>query len=270
MDVRSRGVALAAALGMVVLVPGVSHAETGDAALAALAAANTATITAARSGIDVVQQVTFSRGTELGDFTPRMYASVPGGTRLRVHATASADGSGYTSVRFQPSGRLLAAGGIDPASMAPWATLRLVFPDVRSDARRAGLNDRTALTGVSPEDVLDSAIVSEPARLAADLVLPPYAGSGDEGWTTIETIPQADGTTVIRGSIRAGVPASDGEDRCTRPLVELTVGPDNVARSSRWTETCPGAGTRTYRAVAVYGPQTPQPPTRPRADASVL
>ena len=86
--------------------------------------------------------------------------------------------------------------------------------------------------------------------------------------TTVATTAQPDGTTVITGSIRAGVPASDGEDRCVRPLVEMVVGPDLVTRSSRWIETCPGRGTREYRATATYGPQVIQPPTRPRLAAS--
>lgn len=261
-------------VGTVVLSGAVAGATPAPAdttpELDALAAAVLATGTAIASGVDVVQTVTFTGRTRLTEFTPRIYATVPGGTRLRVHATVDAEGASYLSVRYQPSGRLLAGAGIDPTTSLPWATLLLLYPDARARARAAGLSDRTALIDVRTGLLLDTAPVAAPTRTAANLLLPPYADDGDEGWTTITVLPQPDGTTVFRGSIRAGVPATDGEDRCTRPLVEFTVGPDNVARSSRWTQTCPGTGTVTYRATATYGPQNVQPPTRPRRAASTV
>ena len=116
--------------------------------------------------------------------------------------------------------------------------------------------------------VRDGYVVDEPLISASRLILPPYSGSQDEGWTTVTVTPRVDGTRLISGTIRAGVPASDGEDRCVRPLVEMVVGPDDVTRSSRWIETCPGRGTREYRATATYGLQPIQPPTRPRESAS--
>ena len=193
---------------------------------------------------------------------------MPAGARVRVHLTANADDSSYTSVRRQPSGRLLGGAGRETAAAAPWATVSMLLDSPRDAARAAGAPDRTALTGVDPDLVRDYFIVTDPLTDAARLILPPYAGSQDEGWTTVSTTPRADGTTLITGTIRAGVPASDGEDRCVRPLVEMVVGPDNVTRSSRWIETCPGRGTREYRATATYGPQAIQPPTRPRAAAA--
>lgn len=264
--VCAAGVAVAAVL----MSATPASADAVDEAFEALYRATQATATAARSGVDVVQSVRFSRSTDLSVLDPRVNASVAAGTRLRIHSTVDTDGTSYLSVRFQPSGRLLAGAGTDPITAAPWATLRMLRGDALAEARRAGLIDRTALTDVPVDAVLDSYVVEEPLIVALRLILPPYSGSGDEGWSTIEALPQPDGTTIIRGTIRAGVPASDGEDRCTRPLVELTVGPDDVARSSRWTEACPGEGTRTYRAVALYGPQDVQPPTRPRRAADAV
>jgi hypothetical protein len=238
--------------------------------LLVLEAAIDATVAAAAGGIDVVQTARYSGRTRLADSKPRIYATVPAGTRLRTHTTAAADGSGYTSVRFQPSGRRLAAGGVDPSTRESWATLLLLYPAERTTARAAGLRDRTALVGIDPENVLDYWIARAPKSTALGLLFPPYATSGDEGWTTIDVLPQADGTTVVRGTIRDRVAASDGEERCTRPLVEVTVGTDGVITSSRWITQCPGRGTTRVDSVATYGPQVPQPPTRPRAPASVL
>ena len=260
--------ALVAAAGVLALPAPVAADETPE--LLALEAAIDATVAASRSGIDVVQTARFSGRTRLADARPRVYATVPAGTRLRTHTTAAADGSGYTSVRFQPSGRLLAAGGVDPGTGEPWATLLLIYPEERATARAAGLSDRTALVGIDPEIVLDSGIAQAPRSTALGLLFPPYATSGDEGWTPIDVLPQADGTTVIRGTVRDRVAASDGEERCTRPLVEVTVGADGVITSSRWITRCPGQGTTRVESVATYGPQVPQPPTRPRAPASVL
>lgn len=262
---------VAAVMSATLVLAAAPASADSTAELDALDAAVHATAAAMAGGVDVVQTLKFSQSTRLTEFRPRVYARVPAGSRVRVHATVGADGTSYFSVRYQPSGRLIAGAGVDPSTSAPWATLLMLFPDARARARAAGLADRTALTDVSPDDLLDSSTVRAPVAVAADLLLPPYADAYDEGWTTIRVLPQADGTTIIRGSIRAGVPASDGEDRCTRPLVELTVGPDNVARSSRWTQTCPGQGTVTVRATAVYGSQDVQPPTRPqRAASSVL
>jgi hypothetical protein len=241
----------------------------------ALANAVRATYAAAAAGIDVEELITYSTPFSLRDSVPRVNMTLRAGSRLRFHITAAPDGSSYTSVRLMPSGRLLGAAGVDPVSGEPWATVSMLLADAQARARRAGLSSRTALIGVSPDDLLSDSYVTDPSRLAVNILLPPYANSGDEGWSTIETIPQPDGGMIIRGSIAPGVAASDGEDRCRRPLVEMTVGPDMVVRSSRWQETCPrgdvlAAGTRTYQVTAQYGPLTPKGPTSPSRPASVL
>lgn len=256
------------AVGIILASVAPAAADTADDDFEALFLATQATAAAARSGVDVVQTVRFSRATDLRGLDPAVSGTVPAGTRLRIHSTVADDGSAYLSVRYQPSGRLLAGAGIDPSAGAPWATLRLLTGPARAEARRAGLPDRTALTDVPVRAVADRSVVEEPLGVALELLVPPYASRRDEGWTTIERLVQPDGTTVIRGSIGSGVAATDGEDRCVRPLVEVTVGPDSVIRSSRWIETCPGEGTRTYAAVAEYGPQDVQPPTRPQRPAS--
>ncbi len=181
----------------------------------------------------------------------------------------NADSAYYVSVRYQPSGRLIGAAGRTAAGAPLWATVRMLTDDAAADARAGGASDRTALTGITDRSLLmDYDLGRAPGPSPSGLILPPYSGAQDEGWTIVTTTPLADGTTLISGTIRASVPASDGEDRCVRPLVEMVVGPDGVTRSSHWIETCPGRGTREYRSVATYGPQPIQPPTRPRMAAS--
>lgn len=244
-------------------------ADTEDPALDTLTAAARATSAAIATGVDVVTTVSFSRSADLrSSFTPQVAAVAPAGARVRVHLTANADGSSYTSIRRQPSGRLLGGAGRETAAAEPWATVSMLLDAPRATARASGLPDRTALTGVDPDDVRDSYVITQSLIDASRLILPPYSSAQDEGWSTVRITPRADGTTLISGSIRAGVPASDGEDRCVRPVVEIVVGADLVARSSRWIETCPGRGTRQYRSVATYGPQAIQPPTRPRVPAA--
>jgi hypothetical protein len=268
-SVRRGVAAVVVAVGLVAVAPASAGADTGDPALDTLTAAARATSTAIATGVDVVTTVSFSRSTDLrSSFIPQVAAVVPARSRVRVHVTANADGSSYTSVRRQPSGRLLGGAGREASGAAPWATVSMLLDGPRGEARSAGVPDRTALTGVDPDDVRDSYILTDPFVDAARLVLPPYSRSQDEGWSTVSVTPGPGGTTVISGTIRAGVPASDGEDRCVRPLVEIVVGPDLVARTSRWIETCPGRGTREYVSVVTYGPQAIQPPTRPRVPAS--
>ena len=259
-----------AAACVLAAVPAPASAVSPDDEYEALAQVTRATGAAVAAGADVIQTVHYGARSSLADETPRVAATVRAGTRVRIHSTVGGDGSGYVSVRYQPSGRLIAAAGIDPATSSPWATLRMLHPGDRAAARAAGLADRTALTGVPVDSVLDRWSVTNPAGVATGHLLPPYAASYDEGWTTITMTPQPDGTTVFAGSIRGSVPASDGEDTCARPLVEVTVGPDRVARSSRWIEKCPGQGTRIYETTAAYGPQDVQPPTRPRRPASTV
>lgn len=261
---------VAVSAGAVLLAAPPALADTADDAFEALFQATRATSSAAAAGIDVVQSVRYGSTANLSVQNPQVSATVPGGSRLRVHSTVGADGAAYLSVRFQPSGRLLAAAGVDPESMAPWATVLMLDRAARAQARRAGVPERTVITDVPASAVLDPRAVDAPLASALRLLLPPYASSLDEGWTTIEVLPQPDGTTVIRGSIRSRPAASDGEDACARPLVEVTMGVDSVVSSSRWTEVCPGEGTRTFSAVASYGPQTVQPPTRPRRAADAV
>jgi hypothetical protein len=247
-----------------------AHADTGEPARAVLEAADLATRAAVATGVDIVQTVTFDRRSSLRTgFTPMVGASVPAGSRLRVHATVNPDSAYYLSVRFLSSGRLIGSAGRTAAGAPLWATVSMISSEAAAHARAAGASDRTALTGITDPDLLREYFLGrEPGIVAQDLILPPYSGALDEGWTVVTTSPRADGTTLISGSIRASVPASDGEDRCVRPLVEMVVGPDGVTRSSHWIESCPGRGTREYRAVATYGPQPIQPPTRPRKAAS--
>lgn len=116
-----------------------------------------------------------------------------------------------------------------------------------------------------------------PSNLAQRVLLPPLTSAGMAyTWTTLESIPLADGGTLFRGSIPAVV--QDGQegdevDTCVRPLVEITVGPDMVIRSSRWRETYQRggtrpAGTRTYESTAKYGPILVEGPVSPSSSAS--
>jgi hypothetical protein len=216
--------------------------------------------------------VTFDRRSSLRTyFTPMVGATVAAGTRVRVHATVNSDSAYYVSVRRQPGGRLIGASGRTAAGAPLWSTVSMLSSDLAATAHAHGVGDRTALTGITDPDVLREYFLGrEPLLVANDLILPPYAGAMEEGWTFVTTTPQADGTVLISGSIRASVPASDGEDMCVRPLVEMVVGPDNVTRSSHWIETCPGRGTREYRVVAAYGPQPIQPPTNPHVAVSSI
>lgn len=263
------GAAIALAL-LSALAGAPASADTGEAARAQLAAAVHATEAAAATGVDIVQLVTFSRRSGLRTwFTPMVGATVPAGSLVRVHATVNAGSAYYASVRLQPRGTLIGASGRTVAGAPLWATVGMLGNDSAATARAGGASDRTALTGIADPDLLREYFLGrEPVLIAQKLILPPYAGAQEEGWTIVTTTLRADGTTLISGSIRASVPASDGEDMCVRPLVEMIVGPDAVTRSSHWIETCPGRGTREYRAVAVYGPQPIQRPTRPRMPAS--
>lgn len=258
-------IACTAVLSTAVLGATPAPADTGMAALEQLDAAVRATSTAAATGIDVIQTVSFDRASRLRTFRPRLDVAVGAGARLRVHATVNADEAFYLSVRQQPGGRLVAAAGRETASSLPWATASML------DDPPAGVSARTALTGLPRDAYLyDSSLPGNPSVVASSLVVPPYADSFDEGWSDVVSSTQADGSTLITGNVRAGVPASDGEERCTWPSVQVVVGPDGVILSSRWVQNCPGQGTRTFRSVAVYGPQTIQPPTRPRLAASTV
>jgi hypothetical protein len=252
-------------MGSALLGASPATADTGMAALRQLDAAVRATGTAAGSGVDVIQTVTFDRAGRLRTFTPRMDVPVSAGTRLRVHATVDSDQSYYLSVRKQPSGRLVGAAGREPAASSPWGTVSML------DRRPPGVSARTALTGL-PDDAYFSELnlPDNPLTLALKLLVPPYASAFDEGWSDVESSTRPDGSVVISENVRAGVPASDGEDRCSRPSVEVVVGIDGVISSSRWVQSCPGEGTRTFRAVAIFGPQSIQPPTRPRLVASTV
>ena len=250
-----------------VATPG--HAATGMAALRQLETAVNATRDAAATGIDVVQTRRFDRTTSLRELTPRMEMSVPGGTRLRVHATVNPDSAYYLSVRRQPSGALLGSAGREVAAETAWATVSMLDSADALDARRAGVSARTALTGLPLSlDLYELYLPRDPGVVAIDLILPPYADAFDEGWQNVVSTVRTDGTTVIRGSVPPGAAASDGEDRCSRPLVEVTVGTAGVITSSRWTETCPREGTRRYAATAAYGLQPIQPPTSPARSAA--
>jgi hypothetical protein len=240
-------------------------ADTGMAALEQLDAAVRATTEGAGTGIDVIQTATFDRAGRLRTFTPRMDVPVSAGTRLRVHATVNPDASYYLSVRTQPSGRLVGAAGRQPGASPPWGTVSML------EKRPAGVSAGTALTGL-PDDAYFSELnlPDNPRVVALRLLLPPYASSFDEGWSDVVSTTRPDGRLVISGNVRAGVPASDGEERCTWPSVRVVVGPDGVISSSRWVQSCPGQGTREFRSVAVYGPQPIQPPTRPQLPASTV
>jgi len=247
-----------------------SQADTGQAALDFLSATDAATLTAVAGGVDVIEQITYSRATDLSnELYPLVHATVPAGGKVRVHVTVDPDQTNYMSVRRMPGSRLLGAAGQEMLSGSRWATVSMLTTSAARRARAAGATDATAITGITNARVIeDPWVATEPAEIARRMVLPPYTGAQDEGWTTVVTTPQADGTTLISGTINAGVPASDGEDMCVRPFVEIVVGPDGVARSSHWRETCPGKGTREYRTTSTFGPQPIQPPTTPTMPAS--
>jgi hypothetical protein len=274
MGIRGRAVTICAGVILALLTPAAgaerAAAEIGQAALDALTAADRATRLAAASGFDVVQQVSLGSRADLETgFKLLVHATVPAGGRVRVHVTVNPDEAFYLSVRRQPGTRLLAAAGRQSETAALWATVSMLESTAARHARSAGALDRTAITGLTgPDFIADYQVAESPLVMALDLLLPPYSGSQDEGWTTVTTVVRADGTTLISGSIAASVPASDGEDKCVRPLVEIVVGPDSIARSSHWRETCPGRGTREYRATASYGVQPIQPPTLPRMSAA--
>jgi hypothetical protein len=236
-------------------VPAAS-AEIGMAALDALDAADKATRTAAATGIDVIQVVKLTSKSNLRDrFEPRVGVKVRAGSRIRVHETVAADKSFYISIRRQPSKRLLGAAGRESATAAAWATPAILTAASADTAHFNGATDHTAIVGL-PEPLFlgDGRLEADPLDTAFRLILPPYSASYDEGWTTVSTTPQPDGTTLISGTIIEGVPASDGEEECAWPLVEIVVGPDSIARSSHWIEKCPNAGKAEFRATATYGP----------------
>jgi hypothetical protein len=265
-----RGTLAAAALALITLttVAAPGQAASGMAALRELEAAVNATRAAAATGIDVVQTRRFDRTTSLRELIPRMEMSVPGGTRLRVHATVNPDSAYYLSVRRQPSGALLGSAGHEVGAETAWSTVSMLDSADALDARNAGVSARTALTGLPLSlDLYEPYLPNDPGVVAIDLILPPYADAFDEGWQRVTSTVRADGTTVIRGSVPPGAAASDGDDRCSRPLVEVTVGTAGVITSSRWTETCPREGTRRYAATASYGLQPIQPPTSPSRSA---
>lgn len=276
---HARAGAAAVALALVALTSAASpaHAATGEAALAVLDAAVRATYTAEETGIDVVQTVRFDRTTSLRGFTPQLDLSVAAGTRLRVHATVppTTDLDAppyYLSIRRQPSGALVGSTGREAAGAPAWATVSTLDYSGARAARAAGVPERTALTGLpAGTELYDRYLPRAPAIIAMNLILPPYADAYDEGWQDIVSTLRSDGATVIRGSVPAGVAASDGEDRCSRPLVEVTVSAAGIITASRWTQTCPGKGTSRYAATATYGPQPVQPPTKPtRAAAGII
>lgn len=260
-----------------------ARADQRQAALDALNQAIQRTEVAAQSGIDVKQFITYRAPFGLTWTQPGVNTVLRSGSRLRIHVTANPDGSGYTSVRLMPSLRLVAAGGVDPSSRALWATVSMLSSPGQARARSAGLSSVTALTGMEPfANYLDDpaggpTYLRYPSNLAQRVLLPPLTSAGMAyTWATIESSPLADGGTLFRGSIPAVV--QDGQegdevDTCVRPLVEITVGPDMVIRSSRWRETCPRggtrpAGTRTYESTAKYGPVLVKGPVSPRSPAS--
>jgi len=172
-------------------------------------------------------------------------------------------------VRRQPGTRLLGAAGRTSAAALLWATVSMLDPASARHARSAGARDHWAIFHLpGPQYIADYGVAESPLVTALRLILPPYSGAQDEGWTTVTTTLRADGTTLISGSIAASVPASDGEDKCVRPLVEIVVGADSIARSSHWVETCPGLGTREYSATALYGLQPTRTIPIPRMSAS--
>jgi hypothetical protein len=265
------GVALVA-LAFLALLPGppAEADSTGDPARDLLMAANQATWSAAETGIDVQQVVTVAGPTSLRFwFTPQASVTVPGGSIVRVHSTVMNDGTSYTSLRYLPSARLIGAAGVDPVTRERWATVSMLEGEYRARARSHGAHDRTALVGIADTRILrDSLVLDEPMTMALRLILPPYSASMEEGWTTVSTQTRGDGTTVISGTIDAGVPASDGEDTCVRPSVELVIGLDHVAREASWVEQCPDRPAREYHAVATFGDHVVKPPTRPRLSAA--
>jgi hypothetical protein len=267
-----RASAAAAAMAVLALLagPAAEADSTGDPARDLLMAANQATWAAAETGIDVEQVVTVDGRTSLRQwFTPYASVTVPAGSQVRVHSTVMPDGTSYTSLRYLPSGRLIGAAGVDPASRERWATVSMLAGEYRARALSRGARDRTALVGIADPRILrDSQVVDRPMVMALRLILPPYSASMEEGWTTVSTQTRWDGAIVISGTIQAGVPASDGEDTCVRPSVELVVGPDLVAREATWVENCPDRPDRDYHAVATFGDHVVKPPTRPRMSAA--
>ena len=244
-----------------------ASAESLGPGLDALDAADSATQAAARaSGIDVIQIVRYSQRTDLRKWAnPNVVGTVAARGRIRVHGTVNADQSFYESVRHQPSGKLIGAQGREFAGAPLWATVSLLWDDYAAKARSNGATNRTAITKLPSAEYLYGGYSNwNPYSNIMRLILPPYSDAMDEGWSNTTATPQVDGTTLIRGDIRAQVGASDGEDSCVRPIVEMVVGPDNIARSSHWIETCPGLGTREVWALATYGPQLIQPPTNPQ------
>ena len=181
------------------------------------------------------------------------------------------DASYYLSVRDNRSGRLLASSGREMATAAPWATVSMLAEGDAAAARAAGVSERTALVGLPPDmDLYEYYLPQQPGVIALQLILPPYADAFDEGWSDVVSRTRPDGTTVIRGSVPVGVSASDGDDSCSRPSVRVLVGVDGVISSARWSQTCPGQGTRLFRSAATYGPQSIQPPTRPQREAATV
>ncbi|MBU6246100.1 MAG: hypothetical protein KGP12_12870 [Actinomycetales bacterium] len=260
-----------------------ARADDRQAAIDALNQALQRTDLAAQSGIEVKQFITYRAPFGLAWTQPGVNTVLRSGSRLRVHVTAAPDGSGYTSVRLMPSLRLIAAGGVDPRSRAMWATVSMLSSPGQARALSGGLSSVTALTGLEPfASYLDDpgggpTSLPYPSSLAQKVLLPPHTSAGmASAWTTIESIPLADGGTLIRGSmpvIEEGGEEEGEVDTCVRPLVEITVGPDMAIRSSRWRETCPrggtrSAGTRTYESTAAYGPVVVKGPVSPSRPAS--
>lgn len=255
----------ATAVVVAVGVPSAS-ADSGPAALAYLTTVDRATRAAAATGIDVVQIVRFSRRSDLAlTMEPTVRGTVPAGAKVRVHVTVNPDAAFYMSVRRQPGSRLIGSTGRETATALPWATVSMLYPAPAARARRAGATERTAITGILNADAIaDYWVVNEPIQTALRMILPPYSGDQEEGWRTVDTSLRADGTTLISGTIAARPAASDGEDNCVRPLVEIVVGASGLAQSSHWREMCPGEGTREYWTTMTYGVQSIQPPTNPQ------
>jgi len=264
-----------------------AHADPRQDAVDALELAASRTEAAAANGIDVEQFVTYRAPFSLTHEVVGVNTVLRSGSRLRIHVTTGSDGSGYASVRRMPTGRLVAAGGVDPATGEVWATVSMLDSQYLEQARSAGLSSVTALTNLPSMGGL-SLVYSPgmeswlylPRKLASSALVPPNSRYGEAFyWTTIEMIRQADGGMLFRGS-QPAINDSGAEeeelDMCVRPLVEIRVGPDMLVRSSRWREVCPQggnwpAGTRTYQATATYGPVTVKGPVSPsRRACSVL
>ena len=260
-----------------------ARADQRQAAIDSLNQALQRTDLVAQSGIEVKQFIRYRAPFALTWAQPGVNTVLRSGSRVRIHVTAAPDGSGYASVRLMPSLRLIAAGGVDPRSRALWATVSMLSSPGQASALSGGLSSVTALTGLEPfASYLDDpgggpTSLRYPLSLAQQVLLPPHTSGGmASAWTTIESIPLADGGTLFRGSMPVIVEDGEGEeeaDTCVRPLVEITVGSDMVIRSSRWRETCPPggnrpAGTRTYESTATFGPVAVKGPVSPRRPAS--